>query len=45
MKKVLTVVLGGVLLVALTGCNAMKGAGKDVENTGQNIQDTVDRND
>ena len=28
----------------LTGCNASKGLGKDIENTGENIQDTVEKN-
>lgn len=31
-------------LLSLMGCNASKGLGKDIENTGQNIQDTVDKN-
>ncbi len=31
-------------VVSLTGCEASKGAGKDIENTGKNIQATVDKN-
>jgi len=31
-------------VIALAGCNASKGFGKDIENTGKNIQDTVDKN-
>ena len=39
--------IGIVALIAITtflGCNTMQGAGKDVENTGRNIQQTVERN-
>jgi len=32
--------LSGVLL---WGCEASKGAGKDLENTGKNIQETVEK--
>ncbi len=27
------------------GCETTRGVGKDVENTGQNIRETVDKND
>jgi len=30
--------------IAVTGCNTMKGAGKDVEDAGQNIQKSADQN-
>jgi predicted small secreted protein len=33
-----------VTVCALIGCETTKGAGKDIENTGQNIQEGVDRN-
>lgn len=32
------------LTTFVVGCNAFKGAGKDVEQTGENIQETVERN-
>lgn len=44
----------GVLLCSLTlaatfytavGCQTTKGAGKDIENLGDNIKDTAERND
>lgn len=36
-----------VMLFAVTaiGCNMFKGAGKDMENAGESIQKTVDKND
>ena len=33
------------LATSILGCNMMKGAGKDVENAGEGIQRTVDKND
>ena len=33
------------VIVSLAGCNTMRGAGQDVENTGKNIKQTVDKND
>jgi predicted small secreted protein len=44
MNKLLILLIGGICAVYLTGCNATKGAGKDLENTGKNIQQGVDRN-
>ena len=41
-KIILSVLVGSVLV--LMGCNASKGLGKDIENTGKNIQSTVDKN-
>ncbi len=32
------------LTTLIVGCNMMKGAGKDVENAGESIQKTVDKN-
>lgn len=32
------------LTTFVVGCNMFKGAGKDMEQTGENIQQTVDRN-
>jgi predicted small secreted protein len=45
MKSLLLVVLVAVFITGLTGCNMLKGAGKDVENAGEGIQRTVDHND
>jgi predicted small secreted protein len=39
-KIVLSVLIVSVL--ALAGCETSKGVGRDVENTGKNIQKTVD---
>ena len=33
------------LTTSVLGCNMFKGAGKDIENAGQSIQKTVDKND
>ena len=33
-----------VLVGVLAGCNASKGLGEDIEQTGQNIKETVDKN-
>ena len=32
------------LTTLIFGCNMVKGAGKDVENAGESIQKTVDKN-
>lgn len=40
MKKTLLVVLG-VLALAAIGCETTRGVGKDMENTGSNIQQGV----
>jgi predicted small secreted protein len=43
MKRILFAFFAAALLAtAVTGCNTMRGAGEDVENTGEAIQDTVD---
>jgi predicted small secreted protein len=44
MKVLLSVTLVAGLCMMLVGCETTKGAGKDLENTGRNIQDTVDKN-
>ncbi len=33
------------LIVSVSSCNMLRGAGKDVENAGGSIQRTVDHND
>ena len=41
MKQTLTIVMIG-LLVLLSGCETMKGLGKDVQKAGQWVEDTAD---
>lgn len=46
MKRIYLLVLAALFLTtSLMGCNTLKGVGKDVENTGENIQETVGHND
>ena len=44
MKTILSLTAVAVLTCFLVGCEASKGIGKDIENTGKNIQETVDKN-
>jgi len=44
-KGFLVIVTAMFLTVSISGCNMMRGAGKDVENAGGSIQRTVDKND
>ncbi len=39
MKKLIGVVLLASFAMGLVGCNTVQGAGKDVERTGEKIQD------
>lgn len=42
MKRLLIGFCAAILLVAgVTGCNTMRGAGADIENAGEGIQDAV----
>ncbi|HKL24606.1 MAG TPA: entericidin A/B family lipoprotein [Desulfuromonadales bacterium] len=41
MKQTLTIVIIG-LLVLLSGCETMKGLGKDVQKAGQWVEDTAE---
>ena len=42
-KKLLTmIVLAVALLIVVQGCNTMKGAGQDIENAGESVQDAAD---
>jgi predicted small secreted protein len=43
--SILTVAILFLTTLLLGGCNATKGAGQDIENTGRNIKHTVDKND
>lgn len=40
--KVLSAILLGVMLTALTSCNTIEGAGKDIERGGEEIQEAAD---
>jgi predicted small secreted protein len=44
MKRMMMGLMAAVILTTLIGCNTMHGAGKDVENAGEGIQRTVDKN-
>lgn len=41
MKTFIGIVIGLMILAAIHGCETTRGVGKDVENTGDNIQDGV----
>ncbi|MDO8580919.1 MAG: entericidin A/B family lipoprotein [Candidatus Omnitrophota bacterium] len=43
LKYFLTVLTALFLMTSILGCNAFKGAGKDIENAGQSIQKTADQ--
>lgn len=38
MKRIMFIVVCVVIITSLAGCNMYRGLGKDVENTGRNIQ-------
>jgi predicted small secreted protein len=40
MKKLIAV-MGVLMVMGLTGCNTMKGMGKDVERGGEKVQDAA----
>lgn len=44
MKNLSIILVGCFLLASLVGCETTRGMGKDVENTGENIQDAVEKN-
>ena len=44
-KKVYITLMVVLLTISVTGCNMLRGAGKDIENAGGSIQRTVDKND
>ena len=44
-KNFLLIFIALFLTTSILGCNMLKGAGKDIENGGKNIQKTVDHND
>jgi predicted small secreted protein len=44
MRKLLMILMGGIFLASLAGCETAKGFGKDLEKSGENIQETIDKN-
>lgn len=42
MKKWMVLMMLGAFVVALAGCNTLKGAGEDIEAGGEAIQDAAD---
>lgn len=40
-QKILVLVLAGLLFFSVSACNTIKGFGKDVERTGETIQDVA----
>ena len=46
MKNTFLLILAGLMLVStVLACNMLRGAGQDIENTGGNIKETVNKND
>lgn len=45
MKKLGLLLIAAMVTFSLTGCNTTKGLGEDIENTGKNIQEGVQKND
>ena len=43
MKKILILFVGVILVSTLIGCETVKGIGKDIENTGDNIWEGLNR--
>ena len=41
--QILAFTLGLLGVIAISGCNTVKGAGKDIEKAGDKIQDSADR--
>jgi len=41
-KLVLALAVAGFSVAALSACNTVEGAGQDIENTGEAIQDSAD---
>ncbi len=39
MQKLMAIIVSGAFALALTGCNTIQGAGKDIERGGEKIQD------
>ena len=41
MKTILLLLVGVIMVTTLVSCETVKGVGKDIENTGQNIGDLL----
>jgi entericidin B len=44
LKRTIILLIAIGALGALTGCNTMEGAGKDIERGGESVQDKANRN-
>lgn len=42
MKSILTALLAGLGLLALTACNTIQGAGRDITRAGEALEEAVD---
>ncbi len=43
-NRILILLIGSVFIALLAGCETVKGAGQDIENTGENIESAVEKN-
>jgi entericidin B len=43
--SVLTGLLAALVVLALSGCNTIRGVGKDLERAGEAVQKSADKND
>lgn len=43
-KEIVLSILLILLLLTLSSCETGRGLGKDIENTGENVQETIDKN-
>jgi predicted small secreted protein len=41
-KKIVSITLVSVVLVALSACNTFEGLGKDIQNLGRNLEHSAD---
>ncbi len=45
MKKTISLVITVVVVLYLSGCETAKGVGQDLENSGKNIKQTIEKNE
>ncbi len=45
MRNLFVKLVAVAFIASIVGCNTMKGAGQDMEQTGKNIKETVEHND
>ncbi len=43
MRQIIFIAAGCAFVLSLVGCETIKGLGKDVENTGKNIQEVLSK--